>query len=107
MVLNTKTFRQKDFLGCNPILMSFLTTGVKDTSGKFTAGVIALNKNLMENVIMQASLNTLRINLQLVPKSPVPEFIDPVLGFKTLIFMKTSTKCSFSFQSLLRDAGIC
>jgi hypothetical protein len=38
--------------------------------------------------------------------SPVPEFIDPVLGFKTLIFMKTSTKCSFSFQSMLRDAGI-
>ncbi len=36
----------------------------------------------------------------------VPEFIDPVLGFKTLIFMKTSTKCSFSFQSMLRDAGI-
>jgi hypothetical protein len=37
---------------------------------------------------------------------PVPEFIDPVLGFKTVIFMKTSTKCSFSFQSMLRDAGI-
>ncbi len=37
---------------------------------------------------------------------PVPVCRDPVLGSKMLIFMKTSPKCLFSFESVLRDAGI-
>jgi hypothetical protein len=36
----------------------------------------------------------------------VPEFIDPVLGLKMIVFTKTSKQRSFSVQSLLRDAGI-
>ncbi len=36
----------------------------------------------------------------------VPEFIDPVLGMKMIVFMKTSLKRSFSIQSVPRDAGI-
>jgi hypothetical protein len=36
----------------------------------------------------------------------VPEFIDPVLGMKMIVFMKTSRKRSFSIQSVPRDAGI-
>jgi hypothetical protein len=38
-------------------------------------------------------------------KTPVPEFIDPVLGMKTLVFAKTCPKRSFSIQSVPRDAG--
>jgi hypothetical protein len=35
---------------------------------------------------------------------PVPKFIEPVLGLKTSVFVKTSLKCSFSIKTLLRDA---
>jgi hypothetical protein len=35
--------------------------------------------------------------------TPVPEFIEPVLGLKTSVFIKTSLKCSFSIKTLLRD----
>ncbi len=37
--------------------------------------------------------------------TPVPVCRDPVLGTKTCIFVKTSLKRSFSFQTLLRDIG--
>jgi hypothetical protein len=37
-------------------------------------------------------------------RHPVPEFIEPVLGLKTSVFVKISLKCSFSIQTLLRDA---
>jgi hypothetical protein len=36
-----------------------------------------------------------------IKKSTRPECRDPVLCFKTLIFMKTSSKCLLSFQSVL------
>jgi hypothetical protein len=39
-------------------------------------------------------------------KTPVLAFINPVLSSKTSIFVKNSLKCSFSFQTLLRDIGI-
>jgi hypothetical protein len=35
----------------------------------------------------------------------VPEFIDPVLGMKMLVFAKTCGNRSFSFQSVPREAG--
>ncbi len=35
----------------------------------------------------------------------VPEFIDPVLGVKMIVFVKLSPKRSFSVQSVPRDAG--
>ncbi len=38
--------------------------------------------------------------------SPVPEFIDPVLAVKMIVFAKLSPKRSFSFQSVPRDAGL-
>jgi hypothetical protein len=38
--------------------------------------------------------------------TPVLTFKNPVLGMKTSIFAKTSLKCSFSFQTLLRNHGI-
>jgi hypothetical protein len=41
---------------------------------------------------------------QLCMALPVPEFIEPVLGLKTSVFIKTSLKCSFSIETLLRDA---
>jgi hypothetical protein len=41
-----------------------------------------------------------------IKRSTVPDCRDPVLCFKTLIFTKTSPKCLFSFQSVLRDADI-
>jgi ferredoxin-like protein FixX len=36
----------------------------------------------------------------------VPEFIDPVLGMKMIVFAKTSSKRSFSIQSVPRDVGV-
>ncbi len=36
---------------------------------------------------------------------PMPEFIDPVLDVKMIIFAKTSSKRSFSIQSVPRDVG--
>jgi hypothetical protein len=36
----------------------------------------------------------------------VPEFIDPVLGMKMIVFAKISPKRSFSIQSVPRDAGL-
>jgi hypothetical protein len=41
-----------------------------------------------------------------IKKNTVPECRDPVLCFKTLIFMKTSPKCLLLFQSVLSDAGM-
>ncbi len=38
--------------------------------------------------------------------SPVPEFIDPVLGVKMIVFAKISPKRSFSIQSVPIDAGL-
>jgi hypothetical protein len=38
--------------------------------------------------------------------SPLPEFIDPVLAVKIIVFAKLSPKCSFSFQSVPRDTGL-
>jgi hypothetical protein len=40
-----------------------------------------------------------------IADNTVPEFIDPVLGMKTLVFAKTCAKRSFSIQSVPRDAG--
>ena len=37
--------------------------------------------------------------------STVPEFIDPVLGVKMIVFAKTGPKGSVSIQSVPRDAG--
>jgi hypothetical protein len=39
-----------------------------------------------------------------VGTTQLPEFIEPVLGLKTSVFIKTSLKCSFSIETLLRDA---
>ncbi len=41
---------------------------------------------------------------QAMSAQPAPEFIKPVLGLKTSVFIKTSLKCSFSIEVLLRDA---
>jgi hypothetical protein len=38
---------------------------------------------------------------------PVPEFIDPVLGMKMIVFAKTSSIRWFSIQYVPRDAGPC
>ncbi len=35
----------------------------------------------------------------------MPEFIDPVLGMKMLVFAKTCGNRSFSIQSVPREAG--
>jgi hypothetical protein len=35
---------------------------------------------------------------------PVPEFIDPVLGMKMIVFVKIRPKRSYSIQSVPRDA---
>jgi hypothetical protein len=36
----------------------------------------------------------------------VPEFIDPVLGMKMIVFAKISLKRSFSIQFVPRDPGL-
>ncbi len=36
----------------------------------------------------------------------VPEFIDPVLGVKMIVFVKISPKCSYSIQSVPTDASL-
>jgi hypothetical protein len=38
--------------------------------------------------------------------NPVPEFIDPVLSMKMIVFTKISPKRSFSIQSVPRDAAL-
>jgi hypothetical protein len=49
--------------------------------------------------------NRYMLQTQLYVSRTVPEFIDPVLGMKTLVFAKTCPKRSFSIQSVPRDAG--
>ena len=49
-----------------------------------------------------AYLTPLRIPLM----NPVPEFIDPVLGMKMIVFAKISLKRSFSIQFVPRDPGL-
>jgi hypothetical protein len=44
-------------------------------------------------------------NEPFINSGTVPEFIDPVLGMKTLVFAKICPKRSFSIQSVPRDAG--
>jgi hypothetical protein len=54
-----------------------------------------------------ASMPMPRYDVESTPHtSTVPEFIDPVLGVKMIVFAKLSPKRSFSFQSVLRDAGL-
>ncbi len=38
--------------------------------------------------------------------NPVPEFIDPVLGVKMIVFVKISPKRSDSIESVPRDASL-
>jgi hypothetical protein len=45
-------------------------------------------------------------NEPFINSGTVPEFIDRVLGMKMIVFGKTSSKRSFSIQSVPRDVGI-
>jgi hypothetical protein len=52
--------------------------------------------------LSQSSTDDLRLDLP----PPVPEFIDPVMGVKMIVFMETSPKRSFLIESVPRDAGV-
>jgi hypothetical protein len=87
--------------------MSTFFRGMTETVPSLFRGIFPERNSVPNPTYRPASLH----RLETYPSCariyrPMPEFIDPVLAVKMIVFAKLSPKRSFSFQSVLRDTGL-